>query len=105
MLIPEYKSATAQSAAATAECTQLTELEQYKKIRAATTDKIILVLFSASWDESSRILQEMVQERVRQNFAVSTIIFTWVDCDQGEELVEHFDVEAVPSLVIVLPHK
>ena len=55
MLIPEYKSAN--TAAPTAELTQLTELDQYKKLRAATTDKIIAVLFTASWDEPSRILQ------------------------------------------------
>ena len=47
----------------------------------------------------------MVTERVRQNFAAATIIFNWVDCDTGDDLVEHFDVESVPSLVIVLPHK
>ena len=103
MLIPEYKSASA--AATTAEFTQLTELDQYKKLRAATTDKVIAVLFTASWDDSSNILQQMVTERVRQNFAAGTIIFNWVDCDTGDDLVEHFDVESVPSLVIVLPHK
>ena len=64
MLIPEYKSA-ANTTAAKAEFTQLTELDQYKKLRAATTDKVIAVLFTASWDDSSRILQQMVQERVR----------------------------------------
>ena len=47
----------------------------------------------------------MVVERVRQNFGAGTILFNWVDCDQGEDIVEHFDVETVPSLVIVLPHK
>ena len=103
MLIPEYKSAT--SAPSNQEFTQLTELDQYKQLRAATTDKVIAVLFTASWDDSSRILQQMVVERVRQNFGAGTIIFNWVDCDQGEDIIEHFDVETVPSLVIVLPHK
>ena len=54
MLIPEYKSAT--SAPSNQEFTQLTELDQYKQLRAATTDKVIAVLFTASWDDSSRIL-------------------------------------------------
>ena len=103
MLIPEYKAASA--TAATAEFTQFTELDQYKKLRAATTDKVIAVLFTADWDESSGILKQMVTERVNQNFAAGTILFNWVDCDSGEDLVEHFDVESVPSLVIVLPHK
>ena len=54
MLIPEYKAASAP--ATTAEFTKLTEVDQYKSLRAATTDKIILVLFTAEWDEASRIL-------------------------------------------------
>ena len=102
MLIPEYKPA---SAAATAEFVQLTQLDQYKKLRAATTDKVIVILFSADWDESSRVLKEMLDERVRTNFGFATIIFNWVDCDQAEDLVDHFDIESVPSLAIVLPHK
>jgi len=103
MLIPEYKSANA--APSTAEFTQLTQVDEYKKLRAATTDKIILVLFTADWDESSRILHQMVSERVRQNFAADTMLFNWVDCDLAEDLVDHFDVESVPSLVLVMPHK
>ena len=101
MLIPEYKAA---SATFTAEFTHLTELDQYKKLRAATTDKAIAILFVADWDDASKVLKEMVAERVKQNFAASTILFNWVDCDQGEDLVEHFDIESVPSLVIVMPH-
>lgn len=80
-------------------------MDQYKKLRAATTDKVILVLFSAAWDDASKVLQEMLEERVRQNFAPTTLIFNWVDCDIADDLVEHFDVESVPSLVVVLPHK
>ena len=104
MLIPEYKSATA-AASPNADFTHLTELDQYKKLRAATTDKVIAILFAADWDDSSRVLKEMMAERVNQNFAAGTVLFNWVDCDQGEDLVEHFDVESVPSLVIVMPHK
>ena len=63
MLIPEYKAASAP--ATTAEFTKLTEVDQYKSLRAATTDKIILVLFTAEWDEASRILHQMAAERVR----------------------------------------
>ena len=64
-----------------------------------------MILFSADWDESSRVLKEMLDERVRTNFGFATIIFNWVDCDQAEDLVDHFDIESVPSLAIVLPHK
>ena len=59
MLIPEYKPASA-ATQATQSLTKLTELDQYKKMRAATTDKVIMVLFSAGWDDASKVLQEMV---------------------------------------------
>ena len=100
MLIPEYKKE-----ASTAQLVNLTELDQYKKIRAVTTDKVICVLFVADWDDSSKVLKEMVEARVAQNISANTMLFNWVDCDAGEDLVEHFDIESVPSLAIVLPHK
>jgi thioredoxin-like negative regulator of GroEL len=100
MLIPEYKKE-----APTCALTNLTDLDQYKKLRAATTDKVICVLFVADWDDSSNILKKMVEERVSQNIGANTILFNLVDCDAGEDLVEHFDIESVPSLVLVLPHK
>ncbi len=62
MLIPEYKAA---SADVKTELTQLNELDQYKKLRTATTDKVIAILFSADWDEASKVLKEMVEERVK----------------------------------------
>ena len=58
MLIPEYKAAQATESQA---CfTQLGEIDQYKKLRTATTDKVIAVLFTAEWDEASKVLKEMV---------------------------------------------
>ena len=63
------------------------------------------MLFSAEWDDSSRVLKEMLVERVKQNFAADTIIFGWADCDEAEDLVEHFDIESVPSLAVMMPHK
>lgn len=47
----------------------------------------------------------MVTERVKQGFGADSILFGWVDCDSGEDLVEHFDVESVPSMVVMMPHK
>ena len=47
----------------------------------------------------------MVEERVSQNIGANTILFYTVDCDACEDIVEHFDIESVPSLVLVLPHK
>jgi len=47
----------------------------------------------------------MMEERVRTNFGDGTLLYNWVDCDAGEDLVEHFNVDSVPSLVTVLPHR
>ena len=106
MLIPEYKAAqqSGEQSQAT-EFKAFAQLDEYKQLRTKTTDKVICLLFSAEWDEASRVLKQMLAERVRQNFAADSIIFGWVDCDEAEELVEHFDVESVPSLVVVQPHK
>ena len=51
------------------------------------------------------MIKNMLQERVNQNFGATSILFNWVDCDSADELVEHFDVEEVPALVTVMPHK
>ena len=104
MLIPEYKPASA--AGGKSEFTQFETLDQYKKLRTATTDKAILVLFAAEWDESSQLLKQMLQERANQELSgMVTTLLAWVDCDAGEDLVEHFDIDVVPSLVVLLPHK
>ena len=60
---------------------------------------------SPEWDDASRVLKDMVTERVKQGFGADSILFGWVDCDSGEDLVEHFDVESVPSMVVMMPHK
>jgi thioredoxin-like negative regulator of GroEL len=48
-------------------------------------------------------LKAMVEE-MPANF--SQVKFAIVDCDEAQDLVDHFeDVESVPSLVMVHPHK
>ena len=44
------------------------------------------------------MLKEMPQ-------AMSSLIFCFVDCDKGEDLVNDFDVESVPTLAVIYPHK
>ena len=36
---------------------------------------------------------------------MSSVIFCWVDCDQSEDLVNEFDIDNVPTLLVVYPHK
>jgi hypothetical protein len=35
----------------------------------------------------------------------SSVKMFWADCDVAQDLVDHFEVDQVPSLAIILPHK
>ncbi len=58
MLIPEYTTKTS----ATPQLTSLTTMEEYEKLRQSTTDKLLLILVTAEWDDSSKLLLEMIKE-------------------------------------------
>ena len=76
--------------------------EEFDKLRQATTDKLLLVLFVAEWDESSKILHQMIKE-MPTNF--NQIKFAVVDADQVSSLVEKFQIDSVPAVVLMHPHK
>ena len=59
MLIPEYQAKKSEHKSEV-EC--LTSLDQYKTLRQATTDKAIVILVSASWDESCQHLTNMANQ-------------------------------------------
>ena len=99
MLIPDYSASKKQTEG---QVLHLETLTQYQKLRAETTDKVICILFVADWDESSGVLREMLKEMPQ---AMSSVIFCQVNCDQGEDLVNDFDIESVPTLAAVYPHK
>ena len=58
MLIPEYTTKTS----ATPQLTLLSSMEEYEKLRQSTTDKLLLILVTAEWDDSSKLLLEMIKE-------------------------------------------
>ena len=37
--------------------------------------------------------------------AMNSVIFCWVDADASEDLVNEFDIESVPTLLAIYPHK
>ena len=37
-------------------------MEDYNKLRGATTDKLLMILVKAEWDDSSKLLEQMVNE-------------------------------------------
>lgn len=98
MLIPEYNA----KSAPIPQLTTFTHMEEYEKLRKATTDKLILILVAAEWDDASKLLLQMVAE-MPSNFR--SIKFAVVDADQVPSLVDHFQIDAVPSVVLMHPHK
>jgi len=61
-----------------------------------------VILLSADWDEQSKHVKSMISEMPATFPALK---FCWVDCDKSEDLVDHFSVDSVPSLILVHPHK
>lgn len=62
----------------------------------------MLVLVKAEWDDASKLLEQMVTE-MPSNF--SQVKFCVVDADQVPDLVDHFQIDSVPAIVMMHPHK
>ena len=97
MLIPEFSTTQVQPT-----LTTITTVSDFEKIRQQTTDKLFLTLVYAEWDSASQHLRQMVSE-MPSNF--TQIRFAVVDADQVPDLVEKFQIDAVPTLVLMHPHK
>lgn len=63
---------------------KLETTEDLNKLKKVCTDKAILILFWASWDESSESLKSMMEEMPK---AYKNLRFAYVDCDESD-LVE-----------------
>jgi thioredoxin-like negative regulator of GroEL len=60
------------------------------------------IMLTAEWSEPSQLLKSMIAEMPAH---FPNIKFYWVDCDSSEDLIDHFEVDEVPSLILVHPHK
>ena len=78
---------------------QLTDEASLNELKKKCTDKPILVLFWASWDESSEQLKGMMEEMPK---AYSSLSLAYVDCDESD-LVDTLEVDTVQTLVVVHP--
>lgn len=95
MIIPEFTSKPA-------DIQKLASEAEFKTVRAATTDKALAILMTAEWDAASQQLKAMLAQMPA---AYPKVKFLWVDCDECPDLLEMFDVEVVPTLVLAHPHK
>ena len=81
------------------ELSQLGTEDDLKKLKNKCTDKPIIALFWASWDEGSEALKSMMEEMPK---AYKNVKLTFVDCDESD-LVEVLDIENVQTLVVLHP--
>ena len=72
------------------------DLNQVKKV---CTDRPIIVLFWASWDQPSCTLKSMMEEMPK---AYKSVRLVYVDCDESD-LVDVLDVDTVQTLAIIHP--
>lgn len=77
----------------------LTTEAELNKLKGESTDKPILILFWASWDEPSSLLKSMLEEMPT---VYKSVNFASVDCDESE-LVDTLNVDSLQSIVILHP--
>lgn len=87
----------------TEDMVELTEQEEFNKLKKSVKDKGIIVLCCASWYEPCAVLKDnIMQEMVK---VYKHLVFTWIDCDKMTELVEKYEVDTAPTVLVFHPHK
>ena len=73
--------------------------DELKALKKECADRAIVILFWASWDESSQTLKAMMEEMpsVYQNLRLA-----YVNCDESD-LVDVLDVDTVQTIVVLHP--
>lgn len=72
---------------------------EFKNLKKKCTEKPILVLFWASWDENSSLLKNMMAEMPQ---AYTKVQLAYVDCDESE-LVDVLDIDTVQTIAVIHP--
>ena len=67
-------------------------------MRLKSTDKLIALLFWASWYPECEEIRVLFEEMARGH---SHIRFAWVDVDKTKEVVKEFKVNSVPNIVLL----
>ena len=102
-MIPVFtpgKAASQEGAAASIiEIKSLQELEEIKK---QCTDKCVAVLFWAEWHQPCTQLRDQMTEMSK---VYNLVKFAWVNSDEASDLVEKLDINQVPTLALIHPHK
>ena len=99
MIIPDF------SAKPEKDLKEITDLEFYKKERAATTDRMMAILVVSEEDENTAVLKPMFQEMVSHYTNLKFYMIYFKETEAFSSLADEFDFDTVPTLVCVHPHK
>lgn len=72
---------------------------ELKTLKKKCSDRPIIVLFWASWDENSTLLKNMMAQMPQ---AYNKVQLAYVDCDESE-LVDVLDVDTVQTVAVIHP--
>jgi len=73
--------------------------EDLKKLKERCTDKPIVILCWAEWDETSQNLKQMMEEMPK---VYQSVFVAYIDCDESD-LVDTLNVDTVQTVVILHP--
>eukprot|EP00347_Sterkiella_histriomuscorum_P021830 403332619 len=100
-MIPTFtaQGAHAQQQSELVEIKDLAQLEQLKK---TLTDKCLALLFWADWHQPCHQLRDQLSEMTK---VYKNVKFAWCNSDEAQDLVDKFDINEVPTLALIHPHK
>jgi thiol-disulfide isomerase/thioredoxin len=81
---------------------KVTDLAEFEKLKPHCTDKALFLLFWAEWHQPSHIIKDMMEAMAS---SYPNVRFAWCDSDQAEDLVDKFNVDEVPTVAVIHPHK
>lgn len=81
------------------ELLKLDTVEDLKKLQQRCTDKPIVILCWAEWDETSQNLKQMMEEMPK---VYHSLFVAYIDCDESD-LIDTLNVETVQTVVILHP--
>lgn len=60
-----------------------------------------MLFFAAEWSDESRLMQDVVNELIKNEKYQNTVRFIHIEAEQFEELSIRYDVEVVPSFIFL----
>ena len=81
--------------------TKLQKEEDFAKFLENNQMYLVVVFFSAEWSEESKVMAEVVGEMVKSEETSRTTRFIQLEAEEFEEISLKYNVEAVPTFVLL----